>query len=798
MRRGMFLLEKLVIVESPNKVIKIEGLLSDPKVVPDWSFDLPHLKAMGVGPEKAIAMATTGHFMSLKELTWTPQQVEGKPDDQDFPPNGVMANFALEWEVLPGRNIQDTVSHYIREKADNLTEIIIATDPDREGELIAIHALSLIKSMFPDLAVPFTRAYVHSITADGIRTAMQQRQEAFDCNLANAAEARHAMDRVFGFLGSSVVRFANPQMRSIGRVQTPALILVAERERRIASFLEAHKATFQIRASCAFLARHGSASYSQLVTLQAKDGSAALDWASEKDVKQLSSQWRLDQATGFSLPRPPVVTPNETEPPEPFTMATLIAKANRQLHLSSEHVSSCLQDLFQMGHITYPRTDSTRVDETALPAIYAAVDKEFGRAAVCRVEDRAAGKRRGGKKAAAKEDGAAEGNVEDAHEAIRPTDIAVKSADLGNIAGNTKLVYDLVRRNILAAYMHPMKTERVVAEVAVTAANGDEVVFTLEGRHTVTPGWALAFRTGSGKGAQSLAESQMDAEAAEGGGDALAPRVTEDEFNAIAGLEATVGRGLKLGASQVLQYRPSPPLPYSEGGLIEELKNNGVGRPSTYPMIVKTLLSRNYITVEKGRCETTEVGRMLVETSKTTFPSIVDIGFTSAFEKKLDRIAKPEASDNAFLRSHPVVTEGDYVLSSFVSKFLNYVTEATRNQRGNIAERSLAHKSEGGAALGDEEISRERQRAAATVPDLLDNSRKYRTFTALQNSLNDYLRRNFPPSPGALLAGGWAGRKPSSAAKSTSFMQYSKKKTTAFPARRKASPAKRATKAKAK
>lgn len=787
MRRSTFRLEKLVIVESPNKVIKVEGLLSDRKVVPDWSFGLAPLKKISTGPEKAIAMATTGHFMSLKELTWTPVAMKAKPADVDFPANGVLASFALEWEVIPGRHIQDTVSHYIQEKAENLTEIIIATDPDREGELIAVHALNLIRSMFPEVKVPFTRAYMHSITADGIRTAMQQRQEAFDHNLANAAEARHAMDRIFGFLGSSVVRFANPQMRSIGRVQTPALILVEERERKIAQFMETHKPSFQIRAECKFPACSGASTYSQFVQVKPRTpDTVKTNWEDEQEVRKLSALWSVDQCRSFAVRQQPLTTPNETVPPAPFTMATLITKANRQLHLTSETVSSCLQDLFQMGHITYPRTDSTRVDETALSAIYDAVAKEYGKAAVNRLDARPSGKRRSGK--SGKSADALEGNVEDAHEAIRPTDINVKADVLGSsLAANTKLVYDLIRRNTLAAFMHPMKTERVVAEVTAVAANGDEVVFTLEGKHTVEPGWSQAFRTGSGKGGQSVAESQLDAEAAESGAE-IVPSISDEEFTAIVGLKDTLARGARAGAGgvrlsrpQVLEHRASPPLPYSEGGLIEELRRNGVGRPSTYPMIVKTLLSRNYISVEKGRCETTEIGRMLVETSKSTFPSIVDIGFTASFEKKLDRIAKPEDRDNEFLVKQQNITEADYVLSSFVSKFLNYVTEATRTQRANIAERSLTLKREQqpeGGPLTDNEIKNERQKAAATVPDLLDNSRTYRTFTALQNSLNDYLRRNFPQSPGMPSGGGYTRHKPRRASKFTSFTQYAKKKAS--------------------
>ncbi|CAM38797.2 DNA topoisomerase 1A [Leishmania braziliensis MHOM/BR/75/M2904] len=756
LRRSVRAFEKLVIVESPNKVIKVEGLLSDPKVIPDWSFSNSKLRTISTGPEKAIAMATTGHFMSLKELTWSPQLSRPAPGvtATDFPAKGLLVSFSLEWELIPGRRIQDTVSHYIEEKADNLTEIIVATDPDREGELIAVHAQNLIRRMFPKLSVPFTRAYMHSITADGIRRAMAERHEAFDYNLANAAEARHAMDRIFGFLGSSVVRYANPQMRSIGRVQTPALILISDREDKIKSYLDSHASTFEIQAMCHFTSKHDQR-FSQVVTVTPahKGGAAPVVWRDKVTVMHRCEQWALSSATQFSVSRTAKPQETVTPPPKPFTMATLIAKANRQLHYTSDMVSSCLQDLFQMGYITYPRTDSTRIDESILPSIYAAVRREHGKR-LLQEQDGAA--RPSSRRSAAQKE-TANTNVEDAHEAIRPTNIDTTVEELGAVSAPMRHIYDLVRRNTMAVYMIPMRTERIVVPVTCRATNGEEVEFELQGKHVVEAGWSAAFRGDKGAVAP-MAETDQDVQALEDGG-IIVPNISDDEFKAIMDVAdqrggAGVKKGnLRLEAAQVSENRPSPPLPFSEGGLIEQLKNNGVGRPSTYPMIVKTLLARNYIMVNKGRCETTPVGRMLVETSRSTFPSIVDIGFTSAFEKKLDRIAKPGCVKELALP--PNVSDADYVLSSFISSFLNYVTEATKAQRVAITTRSwtLQQEKSGVSSTPTDfqaNLDKEKNRVMAQVPDLVDNMKNYRTFTALQNSLNDYLRRNFPPSATAV------------------------------------------------
>lgn len=875
MRVSLHRLTKLVVVESPNKVIKVEGLLSSPKVISEWSFGVQELRTISEGPEKVIAMATTGHFMSMKELTWTPQLLQPAQTKQvqqhanDFPSNGVLASFALEWEILRGRNIQETLTHNIQHKARDLSEIIVATDPDREGELIAVHTLHLIRRMFPTLQVPFTRAYIHSITEEGVRAAMRLRRTQFDHHLANAAEARHAMDRIFGFLGSTVVRFANPNMRSIGRVQTPALILISEREERIRKFVQSHKTSYEVRSMCHFPARNGT-SFAQVVTIRPAEKSAKMSltgevpdaekhgWESEKWVRALAFQWRLEGAHDFRVlssnggsgsSRGP--QSSVTLPPEPFTMATLISRANHRFHLSSESVSACLQDLFQMGHITYPRTDSSRIDETELPAIYDAVRSEFGKSALYTMEDRvraahinksaaaAAGKDSGHmdnysrhcshRRHGGVEDGG--GNVEDAHEAIRPTKIHVKAADLGALSTSTKQVYELIRQNTLAAFMKPMKTERVEVSVHFTAGNGELLSFELKGKHVTEVGWSAALRScnissnkkGSGAGAGGGGRSsnqgasgsgvvrekdevmaEMDA-AALAEGMTVIPSISDDEFIALVQLSNTLRRSghtrMRLESWQVAQNKPSPPLPFTEGGLIEELKKNGVGRPSTYPTIASILLARNYITIAQGRCETTEIGRLLVETSRTTFPSIVEIGFTASFEKKLDRIAKPTDAAGAVAVQHECnLTEADYVLSCFISRFLNYVTEATRLQRASMTERRLrlSNTTVGDSSHGNKDSSKhisgdandghsddsvvsanatphkhekgqvnttsagrhgaghshdeayiedERKKSMVQVPDLAENMRSYRTFTALQNSLTAYLRRYFPSSP---------------------------------------------------
>ncbi|EAN77618.1 DNA topoisomerase IA, putative [Trypanosoma brucei brucei TREU927] len=772
-RQTVTSLEKLVIVESPNKVIKIEGLLSNPKVIPDWSFKQGHLKCVGIGAEKAVAMATTGHFMALKEITWIthplpPSSAGGKPQEYDgeaFPSSGTLAEYTLEWEPLPGRRIQETLERYIEGKVENVSEIILATDPDREGELIAVHALQTIKRLYPKLKVPFSRAYMHSITEDGIRKAMKERSlNICDYDLASAAETRHVMDRFFGFLGSSVVRAANSQMRSIGRVQTPALILINEREDKISAFLERNKSTFVVEATCQFPVPHGT-TFSQVVDIHSDRRGAPSQWNTAAEANNCLEHWKLDGCHSFSIPHDPIVTPSKVPPPQPLTMAAAITKLNRQMKLSSEMVSGYLQDLFQLGHITYPRTDSTRIDESALKDIYNAVKKNFGKEFLYRLEDRPAsggdgkrGKKQTKKKTAkrGKNSGTPVGNVEDAHEAIRPTNINVQGDSL-SLSPETRAVYELVRRQTLAAFMIPQVVEKIVADVKFVSGSGEKLTLTLGGKRVVEPGWTRAFHKGD-SGNLSL---HVGAEEGADAGDEGAPTMcslSQEEFYAILNLRRVLNSPnqqhlFELRSPTIRENRPVPPMPHSEGTLIEELKRNGVGRPSTYPLIVKTLLARGYIQVNaKGRCETTPVGRMLVETAKSTFPSIVDLGFTASFEKQLDTVAKPHPNKRpAFLRSTKI-SQADYVLSMFLSTFLNYVSEAACTQRARIIERSMRLKrdQEGGSGIGDAEFEESvvaaRRKVTLASTDLVTLPKTYNNFSTLQRNLNEYLRHNFPPS----------------------------------------------------
>lgn len=910
-------------VESPTKMKKIEQFLKGKDVIPDWSFGgLDVLQHLGKGgPEVAVAMATSGHFMGLSEMTWevlsaTPSSpnsgmsstaarssATGSNDNNTMderkkasestgasctsgspcPTPTLQARFNLLWETVPGRRIHETLLKNLQDEAarEKISEIIVATDPDREGELIATHVYQIMQKVFPGISIPFTRAYMHALTVEGVQKAMRERTPSFDWNLAHAAEARHAMDRIFGFLGSTVVRHAHPLMRSIGRVQTPSLILIREREEKIKEFKASHPSYYELISSCSF--KSGKNKFTHTVVLQPEEnskeaGELAEHRAEKSEIQKLLDSWGLKkELKELDIWKDPQITEITTLPPDPFTMSALLTRANRLLHLSSGRSSLALQELFQHGYITYPRTDSTRVDVNALEAIYKTVAREFGEKNLQKRKiEPIQGRQRSYKGSAdsntdarndndpkASAEGATLFNVEDAHEAIRPTNIRVTATKLpSSLSAPAQQLYDLIRRHTLASCMIPMKTEKAQVFLKGKTVNGVPMTFKLEGRHTTCEGWSKAltagWKKGKGKRNQGIPEDcselasagqeesiedqkgkdsaaltssspaameDISDESSEESPEEKTPVVSNAEFQALlrfsqdvklsgsgsadssasgAGKERVRQMQVTVSSTKLRQFTPPPPLLYSEGGLIADLRKNGVGRPSTYPLILQTLEDRKYVVLNKQRCETTEIGKLLVDVSRGIFPSIVDIGFTSKFEKQLDSIAKPQApfgesNEGATASTAPTATKiednssttssssssrplspMDRVLSQFTSDFLYHVYEATRQQRALLAERSLhvlsssgtmssatekggsENKTSDGRPEGSanvivsppsataslpptpEVIQKEREQAMSRVPDLVQLSTQYKTFTAVQSNLREYLWRNFP------------------------------------------------------
>lgn len=812
LRRNLLYYHKLVVVESPVKRSKLEALFNRKGIVPDWSFGgkpslekLPSFPKPGGEPEQVLTVATGGHFMTMQEIMWhnvadkvaevqpeaaATEQQQGAEPHQSLPAAaGTKAAFNLLWETTPKCGVQDAFATHLgtEEQRNEVSEIIVATDPDREGELIGVQAYQLLCKLYPNISIPFSRAYIHALTAEGVVAAMESRTTKFDWQLSHAASARHAMDRIFGFLGSTVVRHAHPLMRSVGRVQTPSLILIRERERRIEDFKLRSPAYYVMQGVCCFPSgRGGSRSSTQTAIIRpVKDSHAAVMELSKRfhrdDMERLMEEWGVRRISSLRCSTPPKLSVRELPAPSPLTMAAALTRANSMHQIANGATALALQELFQNGYITYPRTDSTRIEKDALEEIYKAVTATFGASAL----------QRRAVEAPPPVGAAATGgrvkkqmNVEDAHEAIRPSDITVLPGSLPTtLSRSARLLYDLIHRQTLASCMAPAEMERVQVVLETKGAGGVPLQMVLEGKRKKQGGWPLAFSSSAAddssaagrrrkkKKAQESDEAAAATSLEEAGGrgedespdDVDMPMLSNDDFDALSSIRE--GSEVTLKGTHLVKVEQTPPQNFSEGTLISELQRHGVGRPSTYPTIVSTLLERQYIVMnEGGRCETTDVGKLLVEVAQSVFPGIVNIHFTSEFEGELEGIAKSPAEEHQTREGSPAAAESaeqeyvwspmDRVLSRFTDRFFGDVVDATKRQRAKLAELSVKQLTTGKSSPSSsaaevspdmpERVRVEQERAISLIPDLGRLSMQYRSFTAVQNNLKEFLWRNFP------------------------------------------------------
>ncbi|CUG86485.1 DNA topoisomerase IA, putative [Bodo saltans] len=815
LRRSIISQHKLIIVESPNKVAKISSILNRASAaggVKDWSFGKASLKSVGGADERVLVMPTVGHFLEMRTLRFAtlplptppaipvvapaavadaattateeavPVKGKGKgkgkkakeANDVDkpqadaslaplvdvtiFSDNLPLRRVTSEWGPQLGKDTASLLINTVQENNSKLTEIILASDPDREGELIASHAHRTLLEKLPKLSVPFSRAYIHSITEEGIVKAMEERKLHFvDQGLATAAETRHAMDRIFGFLGSSLVRHLNSNFKSIGRVQTPALIAVMEREQRIDAYMQSHRASFSIQATCSFLDAKGEAPIDRTVTLtEIKAGSEAAAVKAVPPISETDAEiqeaveahgatvkstylaaLKLDSISKMKSSAP-VVTQLSSAPPLPFSMASLISKANKNLRLSSEDVAKGLQELFQLGLVTYPRTDSHRIDPSVTPIIQKTIEKAFGAAYVRNDNATATPDADKTKKKPSKAKKVApEGNAEDAHEAIRPTDIARTPEQLSSVVTvSQKNLYELIHATTLAAFMTPLTQEKVSTTVEFQTGSGAVLAMKLEAKRVTHQGYDAAFSV------VSQAATTNDDTSSSASEDTST--VSDSLFDAVSTLHKRLAKAkVTVTKAQVLKSKPSPPPQLTEGSLIDYLKDRGVGRPSTYPSIMKTLLARGYVIVnQKGKLETTQTGRDLAATTQRVFPALVDIGFTAEFESKLDRIARALSEKD----SHD---SADLVLSAFLAELLRLVKTSAETRRRQILERSVTARIRHGHPDWNPEqvqaaVHQSIMDSKTVFSDLFALTKSATEFNQLQKALDGFLRREFP------------------------------------------------------
>jgi DNA topoisomerase-1 len=529
---------QLVIVESPAKARTIEKYLgADYKV-----------------------LASYGHVRDLP------------PKDGSVDPD---ADFAMEWELY-----QDKQSRFkkIADAAKSASRLVLATDPDREGEAISWHVQELLAKK-KALPKQVDRVTFNAITKQAVTEAMARPRE-LDQPLIDAYLARRALDYLFGFTLSPVLWRKLPGAKSAGRVQSVALRLIVEREREIEAFRAEEYWSVLAR-----MQHDGTEFDARLVKFKGVK-LERLSFGNAGIAQEAKAAVEAGRFTVEGVETKPV----KRNPAPPFTTSTLQQEAARKLGFSAQHTMRLAQSLYEAGAITYMRTDGVQMDMSAIMAARDAIAARFS-------EDYRPEKPRFYSTKAK--------NAQEAHEAIRPTNFTRERAG----TGDEGKLYDLIFKRAIASQMATAQLERTT--VTLRDATGSHEL-RATGQVIRFPGFLAVYQ-----------EGLDDTEDEDGG---LLPRLKVGDCPAKRSVEAT-------------QHSTQPPPRFSEASLVKRLEELGIGRPSTYASTIQTLRDRAYVRMEKNRFFAEESGRLLTAFLERFFPTYVAYDFTAGMEDELDVVS---------------------------------------------------------------------------------------------------------------------------------------------------------------
>jgi len=530
---------KLVVVESPAKAKTIEKYL---------------------GPGHRV-LASYGHVRDLPAK-------DGSVDPEH--------DFAMEWQVSPDKSRQLKA---ITDEARNADTLILATDPDREGEAISWHLAEVLRKK-KALPAKVQRVAFNAITKSAVTEAMAHPRE-LDMDLIDAYKARRALDYLVGFTLSPILWRKLPGAKSAGRVQSVALRLIVDRERDIE--------LFRAQEYWSVTASFEADGQNFIARLAEFDGQKIdrLTIGNRGDAERAKAAVEAGHFTVSSVETKPF----SRNPPPPFTTSTLQQEAARKLGFAASHTMRVAQALYEQGLITYMRTDGVDMAEEAISAARRAIADRYDAGYV---PDRP-------RKYTSKVK-----NAQEAHEAIRPTDFTRRSGGSGDHAR----LYELVYNRALASQMASARLERTTVELgdgvgrAVLRATGQVVLF---------PGYLALYEEGRDEKADDEDGARM-------------PILREGDAPAKTGVEAS-------------QHFTQPPPRYSEASLVKRLEELGIGRPSTYASILQTLKDREYVRVEKARFVPEESGRLVTAFLERFFERYVSYDYTAELEEELDDVS---------------------------------------------------------------------------------------------------------------------------------------------------------------
>ncbi len=528
--------------------------------------------------------ATVGHIMDLPEKKL-----------------GIDIEHGFEPELVPIPGKEKTIAD-LKAAAKVSKEIFIATDPDREGEAIAWHVAEQIKPKRGQAVVPIRRVLFHEITKDAVQHAIQQ-AGVIDDKKVEAQQARRVLDRLVGYKASPVLWKTVKKGISAGRVQTVALRLIVERERAIRAFTPVEYWTVE-----ALLEKEGQRFTAKLHQI---DGKKA-EIGTEAEAARVLSD--LEGRTTFGVTE---VKRRERRknPSAPFTTSTLQQEAAKKLSFGSKRTMRVAQDLYEgidigpegaVGLITYMRTDSTRVAESAATQAREYLRVLFGEAFLAKgVQLYGDGKAK---------------NAQDAHESVRPTDPTRRPDDVRKYLSVDQFkLYQLVWQRFMGSQMAPAVFDTTTVDYDIPAREQPQI-----GRRSYlfrSTGSIIKFQ-----GFMALYRETRE----EGDSKAL-----EDE-NELPVID--VGEDIPVQSITPSQHFTEPPPRFSEASLVKELERLGIGRPSTYASIISVLADRRYVLLEQRRFFPTELGETVERVMVKQFPGIFNVDFTSGMELELDKV----------------------------------------------------------------------------------------------------------------------------------------------------------------
>ncbi len=572
-----------MIVESPTKARKIAGYLGS----------------------NYIVESSRGH---IRDLPRAAADVPAKYKSEPWARLGVNVDADFEPLYIVSPDKKSTVTE-LKELLKDVDELYLATDGDREGEAIAWHLLETLKPR-----VPVKRMVFHEITEPAIRAAAESPRD-LDIDLVDAQETRRILDRLYGYEVSPVLWKKVAPKLSAGRVQSVATRIIVQRERERMAFRSAGywDVSAELDASVSDPAASPPRFTARLNTVDGRRVAAGRDFDSLGAVKKPDEVLVLDEAGATSLANglrgaqlavsSVEQKPYTRKPYAPFMTSTLQQEAGRKLRFSSERTMSIAQRLYENGYITYMRTDSTTLSESAINAARNQARDLYGAEYVHPTPRQYTRKVK---------------NAQEAHEAIRPSgDVFQTPGQLHSaLEADEFRLYELIWQRTVASQMADARGTTLSLRISGQAAGGEQVVFNASGRTITFPGFLKAY-------VESIDE--------QAGGE------SDDAESRLPNL--TQGQRVDAADLTADGHTTSPPARYTEASLIKALEELGIGRPSTYSSIIKTIQDRGYVHKKGSALVPSWVAFAVIGLLEQHFGRLVDYDFTAAMEDELDAIA---------------------------------------------------------------------------------------------------------------------------------------------------------------